>query len=108
MSLQVSFWKIPATIISATFIPPVKFGCSGNVELSLSLIKHYDMRKLGDWRYSSTILGLDASWKREVSCPTRPLYPWEIAPGAHWIGRWVNCKDGLDSVEKGNTCPCLE
>jgi hypothetical protein len=45
-----------------------------------------------------------------VSFTLRPLYPWELAPGTHWIGRWVGPRAGLDEVEKRKflTLPGLE
>jgi hypothetical protein len=45
-----------------------------------------------------------------VSFTPRPLYPWERAPGTHWIGGWVDPRAGLDDVEKRKffTLPGLE
>jgi hypothetical protein len=57
-------------------------------------------RRMGEWRYSSTILDLGTRWRWVVSYTPRPLYPEEILPGTHWIGGWVGPRAGLDVVEK--------
>jgi hypothetical protein len=55
---------------------------------------------MGEWRYSSSILGLDTSCRYVVSFTTRPLYlPEKVPPGTHWIGGWVGPREGLDAVE---------
>jgi hypothetical protein len=35
-----------------------------------------------------------------VSFMPRQLYPGEMAHGIHWIGGWVDLRDGLHDVEK--------
>jgi hypothetical protein len=45
-------------------------------------------------------LDLGTSWGEwSVSCPGR-FIPGERAPGAHFVGGWVNPRAGLDNMEK--------
>jgi hypothetical protein len=45
-----------------------------------------------------------------MSFSLRPLYPYYRTSGAHWIGRWVDTRLGLDDMEKITflTLPGLE
>jgi hypothetical protein len=43
------------------------------------------LRRVEEWRYSSTILNLDTRWRWVVSFTTRAPTPEERAPGNHWI-----------------------
>jgi hypothetical protein len=45
-------------------------------------------------------LDLGTSWRRMDSFTPRLLYPWERAPGTHWIEGWADPRDGLDDMEK--------
>jgi hypothetical protein len=36
------------------------------------------------------------------------FFPGEGAPGTHWIGSWVGCVAGLDTLKKGNVLPYWE
>jgi hypothetical protein len=54
-------------------------------------------RRMGEWRYSSTII--------EVSGHFTPV---EIAPDANWIGGWVGPRVSLDAVQKRNILPSRE
>jgi hypothetical protein len=49
---------------------------------------------MGEWMFLGT------SWRSVVSFTPRPLYPWNRAPGTHWIGGWVGPRASLDDVEK--------
>jgi hypothetical protein len=40
----------------------------------------------GEWRYSFTMLGLGARWRRVVSFKPQPLYPRGNSPSTHWLG----------------------
>jgi hypothetical protein len=40
-------------------------------------------------------LDLGISWRWVVSFTPLPLYPWERAPGTHFIGGWVDPRAGL-------------
>jgi hypothetical protein len=59
------------------------------------------MKRIGEWRYSSThslTSALDGGeWS--ASRPGR-FTPWERAPGTHWIGVWVVPRAILDAVAK--------
>jgi hypothetical protein len=61
------------------------------------------MRRIGEWRYSSThslTSALDGGeWS--VSRPGR-FTPAERASGTHWIGGWVGPRAVLDAVVKRN------
>jgi hypothetical protein len=46
------------------------------------------------------ILDLGTRLRWVVSFTSRPLYPWDRAPGTHWIGGWVVTRAGLDAVVK--------
>jgi hypothetical protein len=48
-------------------------------------------------------LVLGTSWRWVVSFTPLPLYPREGAPGAHFIGGWVDPRAGLDDMEKWNS-----
>jgi hypothetical protein len=54
---------------------------------------------LGGW-IDRHFLDLGTSWSSLVSFTSRPLYPWEEAPGTPWIGGWVGPTAGLNDVEK--------
>jgi hypothetical protein len=43
---------------------------------------------------------LGTRWRCVVSFTPLPLYPRERIPGVHWIGGWVDPRDGLDAVVK--------
>jgi hypothetical protein len=66
-------------------------------------------RRVGEWRYSSTLLDLLTRRRWVISSTPRPLYPAEKAPNTHWVGNWVGPGAGLDDVEKRNiSCICRE
>jgi hypothetical protein len=46
-------------------------------------------RRMGEWRYSSTILDLGTRWRWVASYMSRPLYYRGKNPGIHRIGSWV-------------------
>jgi hypothetical protein len=52
--------------------------------------------------YSSTFFFIDlgTNWKLVVCFTPRTLYPWERAPGTHWIGGWVDPRAVLYYFEK--------
>jgi hypothetical protein len=52
---------------------------------------------MGEWTYGSTILDPGTRWRSTVSFTPLPLYPWEGAPGTHWIGGWVGPRVVLDA-----------
>jgi hypothetical protein len=63
-------------------------------------------RRVGELRYSSTILNLVTRWRWVIGFMPLPLYSWERDPGAHWIGGWVGHRVGLDTEEKAKiSCP---
>jgi hypothetical protein len=62
-------------------------------------------RRVGEWRYSSTILDLGTRWRYVVSFTPRPLYPREITPGTHWTEGWVGPRTGLNDVEGRKILP---
>jgi hypothetical protein len=41
-------------------------------------------------------------WSASRSCR---FIPWEIAPGTHWIGGWVDLRAGLANMEKEDDWP---
>jgi hypothetical protein len=45
-----------------------------------------------------------------VCFTSRPLYPWGIALGTHWIESWLGPRSGLDAAEKRQilTLPGIE
>jgi hypothetical protein len=55
-------------------------------------------------------LDLGTSWGWVTSFTPRPLYPWERAPGNHYIGGWVYPRAALDDIEKSKflTLPGLK
>jgi hypothetical protein len=68
--------------------------------LSISPWKH-----MGEWRYSSTVLDLDIRSRWVASSTPRPLCPWGIVPGIHWIGGWLGPRATLDAVKRDKSCP---
>jgi hypothetical protein len=63
-------------------------------------------RHVGKWRYSSTILILNSSWKWVVSFTHLQLYPRKRAPGIHWMGVRVGLRVNLDTIQMRNfSCP---
>jgi hypothetical protein len=56
---------------------------------------------MGEWMYRSTFFLTSAivGGDRSASRPSR-FTPGERAPGAHWIGDWVDPRAGLDDMEK--------
>jgi hypothetical protein len=60
-------------------------------------------RNMGEWRYSSTILGSNWSASRP-GCFT----PGERAHGTQWIGCWVSPRASMEAVEKRNILHCQE
>jgi hypothetical protein len=63
------------------------------------------LRHTGEWKYSSTILDRGTGWRGVVTFTPPPLYPGEIAYGAHWIGGCVGPSASLDAVEKRKMLP---
>jgi hypothetical protein len=43
-------------------------------------------RRVGDWKYGSTVHNVGTGWRRSSSPPPPPS--WEGAPDTHWIGDW--------------------
>jgi hypothetical protein len=58
------------------------------------------LKRIGEWRYSSTILDLRIRWKYGQLQTLAALPPGEKAPGTHWLGGWVGPIVGLDASEK--------
>jgi hypothetical protein len=58
------------------------------------------MKAYGEWMYRSTFLMISALVGGEWSA-SRPGHftPGERAPGAHWIGGWVDPRTGLEDME---------
>jgi len=46
------------------------------------------------------IRNLGTSWKWVVGFTPRSIYPRKISLGAHWIGRWMGPRAGLDAGGK--------
>jgi hypothetical protein len=65
------------------------------------LIKHYAFKAYGGEDVKIHIFLTSALVGGEWSA-SRPgsFIPGERAPGTHWIGGWVNPRDGLDDLEK--------
>jgi hypothetical protein len=68
------FWSSPLTSHLTGNNVKVK------IKLCLCLIKHYSMKKTGEWSYSSTILDIGTRWRWVVSSTPGPLYPREKSP----------------------------
>jgi hypothetical protein len=63
-------------------------------------------RRMGEWKYTSTILNLGARWRWVVIFVGLPLYPREQLPLPFG---WVGPKAGLDDSEKWKPpCPYRE
>jgi hypothetical protein len=54
---------------------------------------------VGEWRYSSTILGLGTRWRCVASFTLRPVYLRGKNSDTLWIGSWVDPKADLEAVE---------
>jgi hypothetical protein len=55
------------------------------------------MKIYGEWRHSSTILGLGTKWCWVISFTAQSLYPQGKVPGTLWIGGWVGFTADLDA-----------
>jgi hypothetical protein len=55
---------------------------------------------MGEWMYRFTFSSFP--YWLDVSAASRPgrFTPGERAPVTHWIGGWLDPRDGLDDVEK--------
>jgi hypothetical protein len=53
-------------------------------------VQHPAWKLMGEWRYSSTILNLDAEWRWVISFTPRPLYLRGKCRGTHWIEGWMD------------------
>jgi hypothetical protein len=80
----------------------------GKVVLVFNQFSTTPWRRMGEWRYSSTIHMTSAPDGGEwpASCPSC-FTPKESAPGTHWIGGWVGPRADLDAVEKRIILPLL-
>jgi hypothetical protein len=63
--------------------------------------------RMGEWRYSFTILDIGTRWGWVVNFTPRPLYLRGKTVGTHWIGGWVGPRADLEAVEK-NLFPCRD
>jgi hypothetical protein len=62
-------------------------------------------RRMGEWRYSSTIHDLVTRWRWVASFMLPSFYPWEINLGTHWTRGWMVLRHSLDDVEKRKIFP---
>jgi hypothetical protein len=46
----------------------------------LNLISTAPWRRVGEWKYSSTIIDLDTRWRCVITFTPRPIYPWGRSP----------------------------
>jgi hypothetical protein len=72
------------------------------VKLSLCF-NNSALRQEGVWGsgcIDSRILGFGTSWSWVFSFTPWPLYPWENAPGTHWVRGWEGHRTCLDDTEK--------
>jgi hypothetical protein len=71
----------------------------GKVFPVLFLTEHHAMKAYywGSGGIAPCILDLSTRWSM-VSFTPWPLYPREIASGAHWIGGWMGSRASLDAV----------
>jgi hypothetical protein len=74
----------------------------------LNYLSAIPWRRMGEWRYSSTILDLDTRWSWVVSFTPRPLYPEEKAHSTYWIRGVVGPKTIWTLWRGEKSCPCRE
>jgi hypothetical protein len=67
------------------------------------------IRRLGEWRYSSTILHLTVDGGKWSASRPRPFYLRGKSLDVHWLGGWEGHRASLDAVERRRlTFPCRE
>jgi hypothetical protein len=69
----------------------------------LNILTITPRRRVGERRYSSTILDLGTRLRRVVNLPTG-----KEPPGTHWAEGWVSPRAGLDKVKGKISYPCRE
>jgi hypothetical protein len=110
-------WNVVFSFILIFFDVIFNFFNPQNVKAKffLCLIKHNNIRRIWEWRHSST--HSQPRYYMEVSCqlhvPAAALP--EKEPGIRWIGGWVGPRAGLDAVAKrkipvpgGNRTPVVQ
>jgi hypothetical protein len=76
----------------------------GDVILGLNWSSITPWGRVGEWRYSSTILHLDTRWRWMLSITLRPHYLRGKSPGTNFIGGWVDPRARLAAVEYRKIC----